>query len=199
MMTGSGTSSADGSLSGTSMLLPLVLGLLEKLLAENSAATSTPAASGTAAKTPAAAATAYTGATTPSAPAGTTTTSSSTPSGRPVGGVITQIFHPGHTGIDLAVPIGTNVKATMSGKVIYAGWNDQGYGNLVIVENGPYRTYFAHLSQVPVKLGQEVTAGSVVGISGSTGNSTGPHVHYEVRYKLKPVDPAPFMSGNGSA
>ena len=197
MMTGSSTSSADGSMSGTSMLLPLVLGLLEKLLAENSATAGTPATSGTAAKTPAAAATAYTGAATPSAPAGTTTTSTSIPSGRPVNGVVTQIFHPGHTGIDLAVPTGTNVKATMSGKVIYAGWNDQGYGNLVIVENGPYRTYFAHLSQVPVKLGQEVTAGSVVGISGSTGNSTGPHVHYEVRYNLKPVDPAPFMSGNG--
>jgi murein DD-endopeptidase MepM/ murein hydrolase activator NlpD len=80
----------------------------------------------------------------------------------------------------------------MDGKVVYAGWNDDGYGNLVIVENGPYRTYFAHLSKIPVDLGQQVRAGSVIGLSGNTGNSTGPHLHYEVRKNGQHINPASF-------
>jgi len=116
----------------------------------------------------------------------------SSPTGRPVGGVLTQGYHSTHHALDFGVPLGTPVKATMGGKVVYAGWNDQGYGNLVIVENGPYKTYFAHLSKIPVSLGQQVQAGSVVGISGSTGNSTGPHVHYEVRYNGQAIDPTSF-------
>ena len=111
------------------------------------------------------------------------------PTGKPVDGVLTQGYHTGHYGLDLGVPIGTDVKTTMSGKVVYAGWNNEGYGNLVIVENGPYKTYYGHLSSVPVQVGQEVQAGSVIGISGSTGNSTGPHLHYEIRYNDQPIDP----------
>ncbi|GAP07931.1 membrane proteins related to metalloendopeptidases [Anaerolinea thermolimosa] len=65
----------------------------------------------------------------------------------------------------------------------------QGYGNLVIVENGPYRTYYAHLSEIPVRMGEHVSRGDVVGLSGNTGNSTGPHLHYEIRYEMKPLDP----------
>ena len=103
--------------------------------------------------------------------------------------MLTQGYHPGHYGLDFGVPVGTPVKTTMDGKVVYAGWNDQGYGNLVIVENGPWRTYYGHLSSVPVKVGQDVGAGSVIGISGSTGHSTGPHVHYEIRKDLAPIDP----------
>jgi len=114
------------------------------------------------------------------------------PSGRPVaGGVLTQEFHPGHTGIDIAVPLGTPVKTTMDGHVIYAGWNTQGYGNLVIVENGAYRTYYAHLSSIPVSIGDEVKAGTTIGLSGSTGHSTGPHLHYEIRKNKVPINPAP--------
>lgn len=114
------------------------------------------------------------------------------PSGRPVtGGRLTQEFHPGHTGIDIAVPTGTEVKSTMDGRVIHAGWNAQGYGNLVIVENGPYRTYYAHLSSIPVSAGDEVKAGTIIGLSGSTGNSTGPHLHYEIRKNKMAIDPAP--------
>jgi murein DD-endopeptidase MepM/ murein hydrolase activator NlpD len=116
----------------------------------------------------------------------------STPEGRPVGGVLTQGFHSTHKALDFGVPLGTPVKATMNGKVVYAGWNNEGYGNLVIVENGPYKTYFAHLSKIPVSLGQQVQAGSIVGISGSTGNSTGPHVHYEVRFNGVAIDPTSF-------
>lgn len=112
------------------------------------------------------------------------------PTGKPVDGVLTQSFHTGHTGLDFGIPLGTPVKSTMNGKVVYAGWNNEGYGNLVIVQNGAYKTYYAHLSSIPVQVGQQVQAGSVIGISGSTGNSTGPHVHYEIRLNGQPIDPA---------
>lgn len=120
------------------------------------------------------------------------------PSGRPVaGGRLTQEFHPGHTGIDIGIPTGTPVRTTMDGHVIYAGWNTQGYGNLVIVENGAYRTYYAHLSSIPIAVGDEVKAGTTIGLSGSTGNSTGPHLHYEIRKNKVPIDPAPVTPGAG--
>jgi hypothetical protein len=115
------------------------------------------------------------------------------PSGRPLVGRLTQAAHSGHTALDIGVPVGTPVKATMDGEVLFAGWNNQGYGNLVIVENGPYRTYFAHLSKIPVHVGQRVRAREVVGLSGNTGNSTGPHLHYEVRLNNQQLDPARFM------
>lgn len=107
----------------------------------------------------------------------------------PVQGRLTQEFRAHHRGIDIAVPVGTPVRTTISGQVIYAGWNNQGYGNLVIVENGPWRTYYAHLSEIPVRVGQWVEAGEVIGLSGNTGNSTGPHLHYEVRRQGVPVHP----------
>lgn len=112
------------------------------------------------------------------------------PSGRPVeGGWLSQSYHNGHIGLDIAVPTGTPVKTTMDGKVIHAGWNTQGYGNLVIVENGAYKTYYAHLSSIPVEVGDTVSAGSTIGISGNTGNSTGPHLHYEIRKNGAPINP----------
>jgi murein DD-endopeptidase MepM/ murein hydrolase activator NlpD len=111
------------------------------------------------------------------------------PSGRPVGGVLTQEYHTGHNGLDFGVPVGTPVAATMDGKVIYAGWNNQGYGNLVIVENGGYKTYYAHLSSIPIAVGDSVTAGATIGLSGNTGNSTGPHLHYEIRKDNFAIDP----------
>ncbi len=122
----------------------------------------------------------------------------SSPSGRPVGGVLTQNFHPGHNGLDFGIPVGTPIKATMDGKVIQSGWNEQGYGNLVIVENGAYRTYFAHLSSLPVAVGDTVTAGMTVGISGNTGHSTGPHLHYEIRKNNVPIDPTAITLGTAA-
>lgn len=119
------------------------------------------------------------------------------PHGLPIKGALTQTAHPGHIALDFGAPVGTPVKATMDGKVIYAGWNDEGYGNLVIVENGPYRTYFAHLSKIPVKVGEKVNFGMVVGYSGNTGNSTGPHLHYEVRKNGVQINPAPFTLNLG--
>jgi murein DD-endopeptidase MepM/ murein hydrolase activator NlpD len=107
----------------------------------------------------------------------------------PSSGVRTQDFSENHIGIDTGTPVGTTVKSTMEGKVVFAGWNTEGYGNLVVIENGPYKTYYAHLSDFKVTAGQQVSAGSVIALSGNTGNSTGPHLHYELRVNGKPVDP----------
>lgn len=112
------------------------------------------------------------------------------PAGLPASGPISQGFLTSHKAIDIAVPVGTPVRATLGGRVTHAGWSPDGYGNLVVVENGPYRAYYAHLDSIPVTVGQSVAAGDLVGASGNTGNSTGPHVHYEVRLNDTPVDPA---------
>jgi len=121
----------------------------------------------------------------------------SVPNGLPVSGPITQLFHPGHSGVDIGVVKGTSDRATMCGTVTFAGWNSQGYGYLVIVSNGRFSTYYAHNSQVTVSVGQWVEAQQTVALSGNTGHSTGPHVHYEVRENGSPVDPMIFI-GPGS-
>lgn len=118
---------------------------------------------------------------------------SAKPSGMPAQGPITQGCHSRHIGIDIGVSIGTKIKSTMDGEVVYAGWNNEGYGNLVIVKNGKFSTYYGHLSKIPVNVGDKVAAGDVIGLSGSTGNSTGPHLHYEVRINGSAVDPTKYM------
>jgi murein DD-endopeptidase MepM/ murein hydrolase activator NlpD len=118
------------------------------------------------------------------------------PSGLPVQGRITQQPHDaGHMAYDFGIPVGTPIKTTMDGTVVHAGWNNQGYGNLVIVENGMYRTYYAHLSSMPVSVGDQVAAGTVIGLSGNTGNSTGPHLHYEIRRNKVAIDPTAATLG----
>ena len=117
------------------------------------------------------------------------------PSGLPVQGRITQHPHERHMAFDIGIPVGTPIKTTMDGTVVHAGWNDQGYGNLVIIENGAYRTYYAHLSSTPVSVGDEVAAGMVVGLSGNTGNSTGPHLHYEIRRNKVKINPTAATLG----
>lgn len=84
-----------------------------------------------------------------------------------------------HTGMDITVPIGSNVYAAMNGRVIYTG-NMKGYGKVVIIDHGDYKTKYAHLSFIHVKTGDEVKRGDVIALSGNTGLSTGPHLHYEV-------------------
>lgn len=111
------------------------------------------------------------------------------PSGMPAAGRLTQGYHASHHGLDFGMKVGTPIQTTMAGKVVYAGWNNEGYGNLVIVENGPYSTYYGHLSSIPVSVGDWVSNGEVIGLSGNTGNSTGPHLHYEVRLNGKTIDP----------
>ncbi len=196
MMTAtSGVSSPDQSASmGMNMsdlMAPLMLLMIERLVEQELNQNTSSAETGQAATV--ASSTTSTGqalavATSQTSSAGTIG-SRPEPSGWPVTGRITQEPHAGHMAFDIAVPLGTPIKTTMDGKVIHAGWNDQGYGNLVIVENGPYRTYYAHLSSIPVAVGDEVNAGTVIGLSGSTGHSTGPHLHYEIRKNKVAIDP----------
>jgi len=89
----------------------------------------------------------------------------------------------GHLAIDIAAGTGAAIYAADSGVVVYAGWNSNGYGNVVMIDhqNG-YHTVYAHLSSVGVSCGSSVFQGNVIGRAGSTGNSTGPHLHFEVRY-----------------
>ncbi len=85
-----------------------------------------------------------------------------------------------HQGIDLAAPTGTPIQAAETGKVIYSGWK-QGYGNFVAVDHGHgMETHYAHCSKIVVHLGQRVAKGQLIAKVGNTGNSTGPHLHFEV-------------------
>lgn len=114
------------------------------------------------------------------------------PAGLPVAGLLTQRYFIGHTGVDLSAPTGTSVRATHSGYIDWAEWNIYGYGNLVVVHSGHFITYYAHNSTFNVKKGDFVNKGAIIAFSGSTGNSSGPHVHYETRINDVTVDPLTF-------
>jgi len=99
-----------------------------------------------------------------------------------------------HTGIDLVAPFGTAVYAADDGMVALVGSSSSGYGNYVVIAHaGGFDTLYGHLSTALVKVGQTVTQGTVVGLEGSTGNSTGPHLHFELRIGQRPVDPTPYL------
>jgi murein DD-endopeptidase MepM/ murein hydrolase activator NlpD len=99
-------------------------------------------------------------------------------------------FHPG---IDIGVPVGTTVCAAAAGTVIMAQWYG-GYGNYILIDNGNhFSTGYGHLSAFYVKAGQVVRRGQAIAASGDTGYSTGPHLHFEVRYNGKPIDPVPRL------
>lgn len=103
-----------------------------------------------------------------------------------------------HSGIDLAVPQGTQVAAAKTGKVSFAGWGN-GYGYRIVVDHldGTQTTY-NHLSDIGVKVGDTVRAGNTIALSGNTGNSTGPHLHFEVKKNGQYVDPELYFDfGNG--
>lgn len=114
------------------------------------------------------------------------------PAGLPAAGTLNQPFHALHAGLDIGVQAGTPVLATHSAYVVFAGWNEVGYGNLVILQNDAFITYYAHNSALSVQTGDAVRRGTVIAVSGNTGNSTGPHSHYEVRLFDVPVDPLTF-------
>lgn len=98
-----------------------------------------------------------------------------------------------HTGVDFRGNIGDPVHATAAGRVVQAGWGG-GYGWMVEIDHGSgLSTRYAHLSVIEVEEGQHVRAGQVVGRVGSTGRSTGPHLHYETRVEGEPVDPQKFL------
>ena len=99
-----------------------------------------------------------------------------------------------HNGIDIAGPIGTPISSASEGTVLFAG-KKRWWGNVVILnhyESG-YQTVYAHLNKISVNIGDTVGTAQVLGFMGSTGKSTGPHLHYEVRYYGKPVNPLPFL------
>lgn len=101
----------------------------------------------------------------------------------PVGGRnFSQYFWYGHPGIDIALGEGSPVYAADTGTVTFAGWNVYGYGNLIVVNHGNgFETFYAHLSSINVSPGQIVYKGNVIGLSGNTGRSSGPHIHFEIR------------------
>lgn len=101
-----------------------------------------------------------------------------------------------HPAIDIAGAVGNAVYASASGVVVYAGWNDWGYGYMVVIDHGNgWQTLYAHLSSINVGCGQGVAQGKVIGAVGSTGNSTGPHLHFEMQSDLYgKVNPFNFVS-----
>jgi len=110
-----------------------------------------------------------------------------------------------HEGLDIAARVGTPIVATADGVVVEAGWRE-GFGRTVELNHGfGYTTRYAHCSRLAVKPGQHVKRGEVIAYVGSTGRSTAPHVHYEVRIKGKPVNPYPYilvwdtMGGSGGS
>ncbi|MBN1501159.1 MAG: M23 family metallopeptidase [Spirochaetes bacterium] len=98
-----------------------------------------------------------------------------------------------HNGIDIGLNIGTEVRAAASGKVIFTGVKE-GYGNLIVIEHKDnYITVYAHLSEMNVKKDEQINAGEVIGLSGSSGTVTGPHLHFEIRKYLTPLNPSAFL------
>lgn len=100
-------------------------------------------------------------------------------------------FWPGHPGIDIAAAPGTGVYAADAGVVVFAGWSTRGYGYLVIVDHGNgWVTFYAHMDQINVGCGQGISYGGYpLGLAGNTGNSTGYHIHFEMRYMGTPENP----------
>lgn len=103
-----------------------------------------------------------------------------------------------HAGTDVGVPTGTTVRASRAGQVTVAGWLG-GYGNCVMIDHGDgVTTVYGHLSEITVSVGEYVDQGERVALSGNTGRSTGPHLHFEIRINGTPVDPEPYLQGTAS-
>ncbi len=99
-----------------------------------------------------------------------------------------------HEGLDFPVPSGTRVGAAGVGTTIFAGYNNGGFGNLVVIQHRlGYTTWYAHLSSITSYVGEQVEGGTRIGFVGSTGHSTGPHLHFEVRRYDTPIDPLPLL------
>jgi peptidoglycan hydrolase-like protein with peptidoglycan-binding domain len=99
-----------------------------------------------------------------------------------------------HTGLDFPVSAGTRIGSAGVGVTEFAGWNSGGYGYLVVVRHRlGYTTWYAHLSSITTWVGERVSGGTRLGYVGSTGHSTGPHLHFELRRNAVPIDPMPYM------
>lgn len=141
----------------------------------------------------------------PTPPTSPPSTDRAIPHGRPTQGTITSEFNPSrrhpitgairaHNGIDIGAPTGTRVNATADGVVRVPAFDSDGYGNWIEIDHGNgYKTRYAHLSEVNVRDGERVTANQKIGEVGSTGDSTGAHLHYEVRRNGQAVNPRQFF------
>ncbi|MEA2420731.1 MAG: hypothetical protein QOE60_2937 [Thermoleophilaceae bacterium] len=125
---------------------------------------------------------------------------------RPVPGPIGDVFGAPrengrkHSGIDFPVAYGTLIQAAGVGTTVFAGYNSGGYGNLVVVQHRlGYTTWYAHLSRITTWAGEHVEGGTRLGYVGSTGHSTGPHLHFEVRLNNVPIDPVPYLLAGTAA
>lgn len=117
------------------------------------------------------------------------------------GGYISDVFgsNRNHKGLDIAAPEGTDIYAAAEGKVIAAGWNTGGYGYFVMIDHGNgYATLYGHMSKVIASNGAEVKCGDLIGEVGTTGDSTGNHLHFEVRYQNVCQNPASYISVNST-
>lgn len=94
-----------------------------------------------------------------------------------------------HSGVDLSAPMGTPVMAANGGTVIFSGWSNWGYGWSAVLAHGPFTTLYGHMSDVYARCGSYVNPGQVIGAVGSSGDSSGPHLHFEIRYNDVPTDP----------
>jgi murein DD-endopeptidase MepM/ murein hydrolase activator NlpD len=100
-----------------------------------------------------------------------------------------------HHGQDFNAPYGTDVFATGAGRIIEAGWNSGGFGNHVVIDHGyGYQTTYGHLSSIRVSRGQNISRGEIIGLSGSTGTSSGPHLHYQIDLYGKHKNPLSFFN-----
>jgi len=98
-----------------------------------------------------------------------------------------------HTGLDIAAPHGTSIVAADTGEIIFSGWWD-GYGKAIVIDHGKMTTtVYGHMSRIYKQVGDTVVKGQIIGLVGSTGYSTGPHLHFEVRKNGKPVNPEKFI------
>lgn len=112
----------------------------------------------------------------------------------PANGYLSQGYWYGHRAIDIANADGTAILASDHGVVVYTGWSDLGYGYLIVIQHADgFSSWYAHLSTIYVVEGQEVAAGQVIAAMGNTGNSTGPHLHYEIRYNGYPTNPLIYL------
>jgi murein DD-endopeptidase MepM/ murein hydrolase activator NlpD len=127
-----------------------------------------------------------------------------TPRGYPAEGVTTSPFgfrrnpffntRDFHAGLDIANVVGTPVNVTANGTVVFSGWQS-GYGNIIVVDHGyNYRTAYAHLNRRFAQVGDKLKRGETIGTMGATGTATGPHVHYEVHFKGKQINPYSYLT-----
>lgn len=98
-----------------------------------------------------------------------------------------------HNGIDIAAESGSKITASLSGRVVMAQKGDAAYGNYIILDHNGFQTLYGHCDSLKVKEGEVVKRGQTIALCGSSGRSTGPHLHFEIRVKDKIIDPTPFL------